>query len=160
MNMMSALAETRPLVTDFQVQSDLLGAFTVRTDAVIEFPNGLLGFPECRRFALVRAGTDTVYWLQSLDYTALCFLLVDPFPYFSDYAVEIPPAEVFELGGVNATDIALLAIITLPAPGASEKPTANLQGPVIVNLRSRRGKQLICTDVDHGVRRPLTLRSL
>jgi flagellar assembly factor FliW len=152
-----AIAEIKPMTADHVVQSDLLGSFTIRPESAIEFPQGILGFPECRRFALVRAGTDSVYWLQSLDYSALCFLLVDPFPHFPDYAVDIPPSDVAELGGVEAAEIALLSVVTLPPPGSKEKPTANLQGPVVVNLRARRGKQIICVDVDHGLRCPLSL---
>jgi flagellar assembly factor FliW len=153
----AATAEPTPIGVDYVVRSDLLGNFVTKPQSVMEFPHGLLGFPECHRFALVRAGTDGVYWLQSLDHSTLVFLLVDPFPHFADYVVDLPPAEVLELGGGNAADLAVLTIVTLPPPGANEPPTTNLQGPVMVNLRARRGKQIICSDADHGVRRPLTL---
>lgn len=149
--------EPTPIGADFVVRSDLLGTFTIRPEHAIDFPHGILGFPECRRFALVRAGTDSIYWLQSLDYSVLVFLLVDPFPHFPDYAVDVSPADVRELGGAEPADLAVLAIVTLPSPGSREQPTANLQGPVALNLRTRRGKQIICGDADHGVRRPFDL---
>jgi Uncharacterized protein conserved in bacteria len=145
------------LVTDYLVHSDLLGDFTIPSNSAIEFAAGLLGFPECRRFALVRAGTDSMYWLQSLDYPTLVFLLVDPFPHFTDYAVEIPVVDAQELGVAEPSDLAMLSIVTLPPPGSGERPTANLQGPVAINLRSRRGKQIVGADADHGVRRPFDL---
>jgi len=146
-----------PLVTDYLVHSDLLGDFTIPSNSAIEFSAGLLGFPECRRFALVRAGTDSMYWLQSLDYPTLVFLLVDPFPHFTDYTVEIPAIDAQELGVAAPSDLAMLSIVTLPAPGSGERPTANLQGPVAINLRSRRGKQIVGADADHGVRRPFDI---
>lgn len=141
-----------PLTTEFLVRSDLLGDFTIAPGSAIEFSQGLLGFPECKRFALVRAGTDSAYWLQSLDHSALVFLLVDPFPHFADYTVDIPAAESLELGAGSPSDLAVLAIVTLPSPGIDARPTANLQGPVAVNLRGRRGKQIILSDTDFGVR--------
>jgi flagellar assembly factor FliW len=153
------LAAPKPtlLVTDYLVHSDLLGDFTIPSNSAIEFAAGLLGFPECRRFALVRAGTDSMYWLQSLDYPTLVFLLVDPFPHFTDYAVEIPVVDAQELGVAEPSDLAMLSIVTLPPPGSGERPTANLQGPVAINLRSRRGKQIVGGDADLGVRRPFDI---
>lgn len=144
--------EPTPLTTEFLVRSDLLGDFTISSSSAIEFPQGLLGFPECKRFALVRAGTDSAFWLQSLDHSALVFLLIDPFPHFADYSVEIAAADLLELGAGSPSDLAVLAIVTLPAPGLDARPTANLQGPVAVNLRARRGKQIILSDADFGVR--------
>src|SRR6185312_1895437 len=45
------------------VRSDLLGALEVRSSDVFSFPKGMLGFPECRRFALLRGARDGLYWL-------------------------------------------------------------------------------------------------
>ena len=151
-----ATSTATPLLADFLVHSDLLGTFTIPAGSAIDFPAGLLGFPEFHRFALVRAGTDSVYWLQSLDVTSLVFLLVDPFVHFKDYSVDIPPTDAAELSATDYSDMAVFAIVTLPS-SAHDKPTANLQGPVAINLRLRRGMQIVCADVDYGVRRPFDL---
>jgi flagellar assembly factor FliW len=151
-----SIPSTLPLTNDFLVHSDLLGTFSIRPESAIDFPKGLLGFPECRRFALVQAGTDTVYWLQSLDHSSVVFLLVDPFSHFADYAVDIAPAELLELGAPSAADMAVLVIVTLPTEHG--RPTANLQGPIAVNLRARTAKQVICADADYGVRCEFDLR--
>jgi flagellar assembly factor FliW len=151
-------APTTPFLADFLVHSDLLGTFTIPAGSAIDFPSGLLGFPECHRFALVRAGTDAVYWLQSLDVTSLVFLLVDPFVHFADYSVDIPPTDATDLSPTDPADLAVFAIVTLPSSASPEaKPTANLQGPVAINLRLRRGVQIVCSDADYGVRRPFDL---
>jgi flagellar assembly factor FliW len=147
-----------PLSADFLVHSELLGTFTIPAGSAIDFPSGLLGFPECHRFALVRAGTDAVYWLQSLDVASLVFLLVDPFMHFADYSVDIPPADAAELSATDPADMAVFAIVTLPESNTPDaRPTANLQGPVAINLRLRRGMQIVCADADYGVRRPFDL---
>ena len=147
-----------PMSAEYVVRSDLLGDFTIHPNSAIEFPQGLLGLSEYRRFALVRAGSDTVYWMQSIDQSAILFLLVDPFAHFSEYSIEISPADVFELGATNPSDVVVLSIVTLPPPGSTDAPTANLQGPVAINLRLGRGKQVICVDADHGVRRAIDLQ--
>jgi flagellar assembly factor FliW len=149
----SSAATATPLATDFVVRSDVLGTFTIRPDSAIEFPEGLLGMEEFRRFAFVRAGTDTVFWLQSLDSSGLVFLLVDPFVHFANYVVDVPAADALELGAKDPSDVAVLVIVTLPqAAQTGGRPTANLQGPIVLNPRTRRAKQIICRDADYGVR--------
>jgi flagellar assembly factor FliW len=141
------------------VHSDVLGALTVRASDMLLFPHGLLGFPECRRFTLIRGSHDALFWLQSLDYPALVFLLVDPFAVVDGYSIDMPASQLDELGPSDASDIALLAVVTLPAkPGDS--PTANLQGPLAINFGTRRAKQVVLSDAEHGARCPVDLMRL
>jgi flagellar assembly factor FliW len=139
------------------VRSDLLGDLEVRATDVFTFPKGVLGFPECRRFALLRGARDGLYWLQSLDYPALAFLLMDPFTVMTNYTVDIEPWQVVDLGGAEPSDIGVLAIVTLPSQ-RGEPATANLQAPLAFNFRTRRAKQIIRADESHGVRCPVDLQ--
>ena len=95
------------------VRSDLLGDLKVRSTDVLTFPVGMLGFPECRRFALLRGGRDGLFWLQSMEYSALVFLLVDPFAIEQNYSFDVQPTQIAELGPGEASDIGLLAVVTL-----------------------------------------------
>ena len=140
------------------VASELLGALQVAPEAVIEFAAGLLGFPECRRFALVSAGRDGLFWLQSLEHATLAFLLADPFHFVPGYAVELGDADRTELAARDAADVALLAIVTLPRT-RDERPTANLQGPLALNVRDLRGRQLALGEGRWGVRWGLDLET-
>src|SRR5581483_11210409 len=108
------------------VRSDLLGDLEVRSSDVFAFPKGMLGFPECRRFALLRGARDGLYWLQSLEYSALVFLLVDPFTVMSNYAVDVEPWQVADLGKADPSDLGVLAIVTLPSQ-RGDLATVNLQ---------------------------------
>lgn len=124
------------------VQSDLLGTLELGEEQVIEFGSGLLGFPECQRFALVPAAREGTWWLQSLDHATLAFLLVDPFVAFDGFTVDLGPTERFALGVQDPSDVMVLAIVTLPgAPGA--QPTANLQAPIVFNVPRRRAQQMV-----------------
>ena len=113
---MSALtllhSETQEFVT---VASSLFGEIQVRRDDVINFPAGLLGFPECRNFALIAAQSDGTYWLQSIEHPVLVFLLVDPFVAFRDYVVDLAPADMASLRVQNPAEVAV-SIVTCPAP--------------------------------------------
>ena len=76
---------------------------------MLHFPTGLLGFPECRRFALLRGGGDGLFWLQSMEYSTLAFLLVDPFTVESDYSSTSQPSQIADLGPRIRADVGLLA---------------------------------------------------
>lgn len=141
------------------VRSDLLGELRVGPTDLLNFPSGMLGFPECRRFALLRGGRDGLFWLQSTEYSTLLFLLVDPFRIEDNYSFEVQPSQIAELGPGESSDIGLLSVVTLPAD-SGKAPTVNLQGPLVINFKTRFAKQIVSGDDLHGVRRPLDLARL
>jgi len=70
---MSQLKLVEAEVETLTVRSDLLGELNVPSSEALHFPTGMLGFPECRRFVLVRARHDGLFWLQSVEYSTLAF---------------------------------------------------------------------------------------
>ncbi|HEV2644303.1 MAG TPA: flagellar assembly protein FliW [Candidatus Elarobacter sp.] len=148
----AVLAQSMP--SAISVMSDLLGPQSVDPSSVITFPKGLLGFPECRSFILLPSEREHVYWLQSVEYSTLVFLTVDPFVFFPGYTLDLA---VTDFGmPVSASEVSVLAIVTLPQ-ARNESPTANLQGPVVVHLGTVMGHQLVVPDGPHGVREPFKL---
>ena len=151
-----AAAVVPPAPGDVSVRSSLLGPLVLEESQIFTFERGLLGFPEARSFGLVPARRPGVFWLQSLDFEALTFLLADPFPLVQGYALEITEAEFGPVGSVSPADVLALAILTLPkSPG--EPITANLQGPLIFNLASRAGRQVVLQETAFGVRHPVEI---
>lgn len=149
----AALAYSMPSTTT--VASDLLGTLTVESSTVLTFQKGLLGFPECREFVLLPSEREHVYWLQSVQYASLAFLLVDPFVFFPGYTVDLAATELVRRPG-GPDEITLLAIVTLPRT-RDERPTANLQGPVVIDLRLGQGQQLVIADSSYGIREAFDL---
>src|SRR5205085_11736664 len=99
------------------------------------------------------------FWLQSMEYSTLVFLLVDPFAVVTDYAIDVPPSQLATLGAYRPADIGLLSVVTLPS-GAQHQPTANLQGPIAINFATRSAKQVVMSETDFGVRVPIDLKKL
>ena len=126
-----------------QLSSNRFGSLEVAEEALLTFPSGLVGFPSHRRFVVVEVGDSSEYqWLQSADEPSLAFVLVDVQALGTDYQVEIPDDNLKELD-VQATDsVSLLAVVTIPND-APERASANLRAPIVVNQRTRKGKQLI-----------------
>lgn len=152
MSGLTLVHDAEPELPEFvDVKSDLLGPIRVRRNELLRFPGGLLGFPECRAFALVRAAHEGLFWLQSHEYSTLVFLLIDPFLVESDYAIEIGPSQLMELGPHRPSDIALLSVVTLPAT-PPDQPTANLQGPIAINFATHLAKQIVLSETNYGLR--------
>ena len=120
------------------VETERFGALTLSEDALVTFPEGLLGFADARRFVLVPHGPDTPFvWLQSAERPDLAFLLLPPAVAFPEYASVVP----FEIG----PDATLWAIVTVPA-GKPRDMTANLLGPLVVDEAARQGQQIVLSD--------------
>jgi flagellar assembly factor FliW len=132
------------------IATQIFGEIEVGDDQLLTFPDGLLGFPECQNFALMPAGREGFFWLQSTDHSTLAFLLVDPFMYFDDYTVDLNGPLLQRLGTNDPANVNVFCIVTLP--GANEDATANLQGPVVFNVNKRQGFQAVLQDSGFGTR--------
>lgn len=142
-------------IVEVVFESKLLGPLAVPEHQILDFPQGLFGFPEAHKFALLPAERDGFFWLQSREFEALTFLLIDPFAFVEGYAVDLGPKDIGELMPEDASEIAVLVILTLPSQ-RGETATANLQGPLAVNQKKRVGKQL-ALESPYGIRFPVEL---
>lgn len=120
----------------------------------LEFPDGLPGFPDARRFQLeaLDEGMEPFRSMRSLDRDGLRFVVVPPGEVFENYVIEVPEDDVERLGLHGAEDAMVLVIVTVSRP-----PTANLLGPVVVNRRTGRARQVVLVGSSYEVRTPLPL---
>jgi len=136
------------------------GPLAIDESAAVEFPQGLPGFEECRRFAgLEHPVSKGLIFLQSLERPDLCLLALPVKALRADYELAIS-AEDRELLGMEAAetpvlgrDVAALAILSF---AEGEEPTANLLAPVVIHVRTRRAVQAIRPDGRYQVREELS----
>lgn len=121
----------------------------------VVFPAGLPGFPGPRSFGMFRWGASEGPYsvLVDLDDPSVRFLVVPPAAFFPEYVVDVDDVVVQELDLQDADECLLLVIVTL-GERASDA-TANLLGPLVINTRTRRGRQAVLADSPHGTRVPL-----
>ena len=119
------------------------GDIAVREDQIINFSPGLLGFSEFHRYVLIEHGHESPFlWLQCVDKPDLAFVVIDPLFVLPDYKIGPINGVQKELEVKNLQDLKVLVILTIP-PGRPQDMTANLMGPLLINLTNRRGKQLV-----------------
>jgi len=133
------------------LQSTRFGELEIPEEAVIEFPQGLIGLGGSRYTLLARSDDAAFVWLHSLDDPALALPLTDPWRFFASYEVEIADDEADRLGIDASGDTAVY--VTVRAAEALEDFSANLRAPILVS--GGFGHQVINQAPDAPVRAPL-----
>lgn len=115
----------------------------------LTFPEGLVGYPEWRRFRL-EAGPDAlpVAVLQSLDDESLFLLVTMPELVCSDYAYTLPSAARSLLG--LEPEQGARALCTLVIRDEPFSITANLLGPIVYNPAKGLACQLVLADTSYS----------
>ncbi len=139
------------------VQSTRFGDIDVSKDRLIDFGDGLLGFPDSKSFILVEIEDDPYYfWFQSTTEAQLAFLVARPWDFFPDYEIDVPDDIVACLGLEDPAHSEVFLLLTVQTDG--DRPTgvtANLLGPVVVNSENRRASQVVQHSSDYSAREPL-----
>ncbi len=151
---MTAPVDSRSTTGDtLFVASRLFGPLHLPAADLLVMPDGMLGFAGERRFVLLPAAPDGIFWLQNVDDGALMFLLIDPFEFFPEYSVEAP-----DIPEERTPEVAVLTIVTLPRT-RGDGCSVNLQGPLVVDFQRRQVRQMIQDDPRWHTRHPVDLRS-
>jgi flagellar assembly factor FliW len=126
----------------------------------LHFASGLPGFPDARRFVLVRIGDELSPFsvLRSLDNGPddapdIEFVVTHPGLFFPDYEPEIDDDTANRLELASADDALLLVIVTVADPVADS--TANLLGPIVVNRHTRAAAQAVLGSSGYATREAL-----
>ncbi len=129
------------------------GLFEYDPAGAIEFPAGLPGFEQRRRFVLIeRANAAPVLFLQSLEAPELCLPAAPVRSIDPQYELALTEDDLRLLGPGAGEDLIALAILWAPKEGPL---TANLLAPVVIDPRSRRAVQAVRMDRRYSHRHPI-----
>lgn len=127
------------------------GKIEIAPEEIIAFPDGLLGFDSYKKFVILNTQEGSPFrWLQSVDDGNLAFIIIEPMNFMFSYDLEISDEDAARLKIQKPEDAALYAIVTIP--DNAQDMTANLQGPLVINAKNRKGRQIISTNADHLVK--------
>ncbi|MDR1661828.1 MAG: flagellar assembly protein FliW [Azoarcus sp.] len=128
-----------------KIDSPVLGAVEVSDDKVIEFPAGLPGFENSRRFVLLHEECGgKVFFLQSVDDASITFSLTGPEQLGITYEFPLTDEEVASLR-LSSPEDAVVAVIVRKdgaAPGEAGLH-ANFMAPLVINIQQQRGLQKV-----------------
>lgn len=129
-----------------EVHGTRFGTLKVDTKDILHLADGLMGFPMSKHFILFPYGDDSsFFWLVSVDEPEIAFIVINPFEFFSDLEFEVQDEDALALGLERSEDVEIFTLVTIP-DGCPEEMRTNLAGPVVVNARNRKGKQVLVSE--------------
>jgi flagellar assembly factor FliW len=128
-----------------RVDTPRFGEVDVPEDTILTFPCGIYGFPDVRDCCLFpyQVGLP-LRWLQCLDDTRVAFLTVEPHAFLPDYEIELAETDAADLSLERASQAAVITLVTLLHE--SRAVATNLVAPIIINMETRRAKQVLLND--------------
>ena len=127
-----------------KIDTKAKGEMDIPEDDLISVPEGIFGFEDYTKYALIDSDYEPFIWLQSTENRDVAFLIVDPFLICSTYETDIDDETLSKIGIKKPEDIIIMTIVTVPSKG--KKITANFAGPLVINKNSRECMQVILND--------------
>lgn len=141
-----------------KITTKYLGDLTIEKESIIEFSQGLPGFIEEKQFVLLPMEGTPFCILQSVATPAIAFILSDPFVHFPTYEFKLDDEVKDRLKIKEATDVEVFVILTVADPFAQS--TANLKAPVVINSKTKLGKQIILNDPQYETKHHLVAQQI
>jgi len=130
-----------------KIESPRFGSLDIDADKLIEFPGGLPGFEDCKKFTLLEMGegkTSGVGILQSVDHPEVAFSVAEPDQFGLHYEFSLTEDEESLLRVSRIEDVAVFLILRRGEGGSNEIPVkANLMAPLVINAAQRIGIQKV-----------------
>jgi flagellar assembly factor FliW len=121
-------------------------------DQVITFSMGLPGFESARKFIIMSVPEhQPFHWMECVDEgSPIRFAIINPLSFRPDYQPKIKKEELASLNIQDPKELLLYVIVTLRNP--LMESTANLMGPLFINIREKVGKQIIIENDAYSLR--------
>jgi flagellar assembly factor FliW len=126
------------------------GATFIEED-ILQFEAGIPGFEHLKRFVLSAIpGQEPFRWLNSVDDKEIRFVVINPLEFNPDYNPNFQKGQASDLEIEKKEDMLLFVIITLQTD--IQDSTANMAGPIVINVAKGKGKQVILDDPSFSVK--------
>lgn len=138
------------------ITTNLFGEVEVDESKIICFAQGIIGFPDLKRFMLIHDVEDEdkkISWLQSVDEPGFALPVIDPLVIDEGYNPEIEDELLAPLNIEDASQI--LVVTTITVPSDITKMTANFKAPMIINAANLKAAQIIVEDEKYIVKYPI-----
>ncbi|MBC7959820.1 MAG: flagellar assembly protein FliW [Vallitaleaceae bacterium] len=138
------------------IKTKHFGEVDIEEINILDFPEGIFGFEDATKYVLLydqEADNSPFCWLQSLDDQAVSLPLINPLSYFPEYNPEVEGELVEKIGEPIIEDLNLFTVVVVPED--IKKMTTNLKAPILVNVKTRKGLQVIAKDEEYAIKHNL-----
>lgn len=123
---------------------------------VFKFEKGIYGFEDINEFTITPASDaeeNPLHIMTSSMDETVRFILIPPIFADSSYEMEIGDEDIKSLGIEEPEDVMAFSIVSVGRD--KESMTANLKSPIVLSVRTMKGKQIILEKSDYRIRHPL-----
>ena len=138
------------------IKTKNFGEIAIADEKVIEFPSGIIGFPDLTQFALIHdedKGVGGIHWLQSVQEPNFAMPVMDPLLVKEDYNPTVEDELLTPIGEIIPEEI--LVLVTVTVPSDLTKMSVNLCGPIVINSATCKAVQIIVEGADYQVKFPI-----
>jgi len=144
-----------------KINTSKFGEVDIAEEKVIRFPRGILGFDHLKSYFIMDYKDTAVKWLQSTDDPDAAFMIMDPFEHFPEYKPDLSPVDRRLLDVNDVSDVVVLSIITVVREEEQDPyVTMNLQAPLVFNVGSMVGFQVVMEKCKFGVNEIISLQTI
>lgn len=97
----------------------LFGEIDIEEQKIIHMENGMIGFPDLKKFALIydveKEKESSIMWFQSMDEPQVAFPVMQPNGLKPDYNPTVSDEMLKPLGELNETNLYVLTTVTATA---------------------------------------------
>ena len=126
----------------------LFGEIEIDESKIITFEDGIIGFPDMKKFTLIfdeeKEGRPSISWLQSMDEPEIAFPLMDPLFFCETYNPSVEEELLKNLGTIKEDNLYVLVTVTVPQN--IKELAVNLKAPIVINTDTRKASQIIVED--------------
>ena len=134
-----------------KIKTTRFGEIEVSDEYKFELVSPILGYDKEKEFVLIEHKSNSNFkWLQSTQTPDLAFVVTMAGFFGIDYTYELPEYTQEELGIETAEDVLTLYIVLIPHENPKDS-TINLLAPLIFNINTKKGAQVILTGTDFKV---------
>jgi len=134
-----------------KIKTKPFGEIEVDETQELTFPDGLFGFEARKKYYVLEDPKSAFVWLQSSEDPGLAFVMIHPLQFKADYVLNVSQNDLNDIK-IKEKEKELMDFVIVTIPDDASKMTANLQGPVIINIKSKLGKQAISLNEKYTVK--------
>ena len=128
----------------------------INDSEIIDFVKPILGFDEFKKYILIDIEDTSIKCLQSIENKDICFLVSEPWQYFSDYEFDVfdQDKKLLELNEENAVVLNIMNI-----PGDIKRMSINLMAPIIINNLNKSALQIVLNNQSYRTKHLINVNS-
>lgn len=136
-----------------ELHTKFYGVISCEEKEAIEFPLGLPGFEDKKRFLHLQPEDSIFGCLQSIEDPSLAFVVISPYIICPEYNINLTQDDIQALKLNKADEALVLSIVSIREK--IEESTANLQAPIVLHRKDLIGRQVLLPESGYPIRFPL-----